>query len=540
MSQLPIPLLKILKYLSMKKILLSVLVLASMQVNAQSLSGILDPGFEYPNATNQPIYDIDVQSNGKILICQNPTAKRLNADGSVDNTFTPAFSGKQMIIHPNGSIYSFGTLTRRLTSTGADSGEIGMNFTGGEGIKTAVLAENGSMILAGKMTTFAYANQPLDQSTFTVNILKISEDLMWFPGYSPGTGFNNDVETLAYDEASGKLYVGGRFTSFDGTPANYLCRLNADGTLDATFDVGTGANDWVRNITILEDGRILVVGKFTEFNGTAVQCKIALTSTGEIDATFVSPASTVSQDIFSALQSENGNIIMAGSLVNNYRIVMTDVNGNTVNNNTFNPNTCQTDMSIYTLAQPEPGKLLIGGWFNTVNNVDRKNLAQLFICEENLSNVVMFDGTTLTAEATGANYQWFLVDNSTETETPVEGATSQTFTPTNPGYYYVQITSGNCYRNSILMNLSNLGLNQFEKTTFSIFPNPANDLVTFNNLSIGSTLQFTDMTGKTVLETIVSTEEMNIDLTPMNNGVYFIQVMNNSKITGAKKLIINK
>jgi len=524
----------------MKKILLPIFIVASMHAYSQSLSGILDTGFEYPNATNQPIYDVDVQSNGKILICQNPTAKRLNADGSIDNTFVPAFSGTQMIIHPNGSIYSFGTLTRRLTSTGADSGEIGMNFTGGPGIKTAVLAENGSMILAGKMTTFAYANQPLDQQTFTVNILKISEDLMWFPGYSPGTGFNNDVETLAYDEASGKLYVGGQFTSFNGTTANYICRLNADGTLDATFDVGTGANDMVRGITILEDGRILVVGKFTEFNGTAVQCKVALTSTGEIDATFVSPTSTVSQDIYTALQLENGNILMAGSLVNNYRIVMTDVNGNTVNNNTFNPNTCQTDMSIYTLTQPEPGKLLIGGWFNSVNNVDRKNIAQLFICEENLSNVVTFDGTTLTAEATGATYQWFSVDNSTETETPVASATNQTFTPTTPGYYYVQITSGNCYTNSIMMNLSNLDLNETVKNAVGVFPNPAKEMVTINNLKIGSTLQLTDMTGKTVYETIVSTVEMTIDLNSITNGMYFVQTLNHTEITSAKKLVVNK
>jgi hypothetical protein len=521
----------------MKKLLLSVIVLSTLQIKAQSLSGTLDSSFEYPNATNQPIYDVDVQSNGKILISQNPTSKRLNADGSVDNTFVPAFSGTQMIIHPNGSIYSFGSLTRRLTSTGADAGDIGMNFTGG-GIKAAVLAENGSMILAGKMTTFAYANQPLDQQPFTVNILKISEDLMWFPGYSPGTGFNNDVETLEYDAASGKLYVGGQFTSFNGTAANYICRLNADGTLDATFDVGTGVNDMVRDITILEDGRILVVGKFTEFDGTAVQCKVVLSNTGTIDPTFISPASTVSQDIYTALQLANGNIIMAGSLVNNYRIVMTDVNGNTVNNNTFNPNNCQTDMSIYNLTQPEPGKLLIGGWFNTVNSIDRKNLAQLFVCEENLSNVVTFDGSTLTAETAGATYQWILVDNSTETETPIAGATNQTFTPTTPGYYYAQITSGNCFTRSNQMNLSSLDLNENEIATFSIYPNPALDQVTISNIEAGSTITLMDVSGKSVSQQLSNSTSVKLQTSELTSGVYFVRVMNNNGISGTQKLLI--
>jgi hypothetical protein len=81
-----------------------------------------------------------------------------------------------------------------------------------------------------------------------------------------------------------------------------------------------------------------------------------------------------------------------------------------------------------------------------------------------------------------------------------------------------------------------------EQTTnnYNIFPNPANELVTLNNLTIGSTLQITDMTGKTILETIVSTEEMSMDLAPMNNGIYFIQLTTNSETTRAEKLVINK
>jgi hypothetical protein len=48
------------------------------------------------------------------------------------------------------------------------------------------------------------------------------------------------------------------------------------------------------------------------------------------------------------------------------------------------------------------------------------------------------------------------------------------------------------------------------------------------------------MTGKTVFKTLVSSEEMNIDLNTLNNGIYFVQLMNNSAISNSKKLVINK
>jgi hypothetical protein len=73
-----------------------------------------------------------------------------------------------------------------------------------------------------------------------------------------------------------------------------------------------------------------------------------------------------------------------------------------------------------------------------------------------------------------------------------------------------------------------------------VYPNPAKTNIALNNLTIGSALQIIDITGKTVLETIVSSSEMTIDLNMVNNGVYFVQMMNNSEITASKKLVVNK
>ena len=37
-------------------------------------------------------------------------------------------------------------------------------------------------------------------------------------------------------QADGKILVGGCFTSIGGQARNYIARLNADGTVDATFN----------------------------------------------------------------------------------------------------------------------------------------------------------------------------------------------------------------------------------------------------------------------------------------------------------------
>jgi hypothetical protein len=54
-----------------------------------------------------------------------------------------------------------------------------------------------------------------------------------------GTGFNGPVYSLAVT-SGGKVYASGRFTQYNGVSAVGIARLNANGTLDSTFSVGTG------------------------------------------------------------------------------------------------------------------------------------------------------------------------------------------------------------------------------------------------------------------------------------------------------------
>ena len=41
-------------------------------------------------------------------------------------------------------------------------------------------------------------------------------------------------------QTNGKIIVGGEFTLYNGTSINRIVRLNSDGSIDNTFNIGTG------------------------------------------------------------------------------------------------------------------------------------------------------------------------------------------------------------------------------------------------------------------------------------------------------------
>src|SRR5438045_1972734 len=87
------------------------------------------------------------------------------------------------------------------------------------------------------------------------------------PSFNSGHSVNDAVQATAV-QPNGKIIIGGLFTSFDGTVCNHIARLKPDGSLDANFNSGTGANSDVNAIAVQPDGRIIIAGDFTSFAGT--------------------------------------------------------------------------------------------------------------------------------------------------------------------------------------------------------------------------------------------------------------------------------
>src|SRR5690606_16708779 len=81
-------------------------------------------------------------------------------------------------------------------------------------------------------------------------------------------------------QLDGKIIVGRQ------EEAPYLYRYNADGSVDNTFDIGTGINESVSSIVTQPDGKVLVGGNFTEFNGQPQNRILRLNIDGSLDTTF--------------------------------------------------------------------------------------------------------------------------------------------------------------------------------------------------------------------------------------------------------------
>ena len=79
----------------------------------------------------------------------------------------------------------------------------------------------------------------------------------------------------------------------------------------------------------------------------------------------------------------------------------------------------------------------------------------------------------------------------------------------------------------------------FGINNLSVYPNPAQDFMTVGNIPIGSTLNITDITGKTVYSSLIKSEQMTISTADFVNGIYIIQVAYNGALTN-KKLVISK
>ncbi len=96
--------------------------------------------------------------------------------------------------------------------------------------------------------------------------------------------------------------------------------------------------------------------------------------------------------------------------------------------------------------------------------------------------------------ASAPSYQWYL------NGTPISGATSQTYAPTQDGWYSVWVYNGSCPASStpFFVSLTALNENQKSISTLKIHPNPtANNLnFTFENLDLNTEFEIYNLLGQ--------------------------------------------
>ena len=137
-------------------------------------------------------------------------------------------------------------------------------------------------------------------------VIRLNPDGTKDETFNIGTGFDNSIEEISFDKVNQKIYVGGYFTTFNGSTQNYLVRLNADGSKDTSFDIGSGANVTIFGLYYDKTNqKIYVGGNFTSFNGATQNRLIRLNYNGTKDTTF--NIGTGFNDAVRALYYDNTN-----------------------------------------------------------------------------------------------------------------------------------------------------------------------------------------------------------------------------------------
>lgn len=107
--------------------------------------------------------------------------------------------------------------------------------------------------------------------------------------FDPGFGPNDEVHSVA-TQADGKVLIGGFFESIGLTTRFAIARLNGDGSVDTSFDPGSGANGGVLSVATQADGKVLIGCNFTQVNGVTRHQIARFKGDGET-AAFSTPAS---------------------------------------------------------------------------------------------------------------------------------------------------------------------------------------------------------------------------------------------------------
>ena len=186
-------------------------------------------------------------------------------------------------------------------------------------------------------------------------------------------------------QPDGKILIAGNFTEYNGTAVNGIARLNPDGSLDTSFNQGGAgtAEGGVGVIVFQPDGKILIAGSFTKYNGYNRRNIARLNPDGTLDTTFSSGTGVSGGGISAIAIQSDGKILIAGSFTEyngkyKYRIARlnpdgTDAGGNyTGGNYAFIQNNGVSSI----LIQPDE-KILIAGSFTICNNTGKRNIARL-------------------------------------------------------------------------------------------------------------------------------------------------------------------
>ena len=466
----------------MKKIYLTIVTILIGFNALQAQPGTLDTAFLNGGAgpggvSDNIIYDIKVLDDNKILVgghftSFNGTAQtmliRLDSNGVLDNTFslpstfTSAHYLHAMAVQPDGKIVVGGSSSVNLIRLNADGSADNTfpHLLNGEIVRTIALQADGKILAGGSFYKGIHRYHPdgtLD-STFNNGGAGIAN-------YSATVGIKSIVV-----QPDGKILVGGNFIKYNGdTQKKYFIRLNTDGSVDSTFNTGTGVGGFINDIALYPDGKIVIVGDFSQYNG-ASRYRVAIANPdGSVDATFNPAAFTsyasisgANMSVYTTLLQPDGRIIIGGTFDkynNNSRRGIARINTDGSLDNTFNVGTGLQggNGEAFSLALQPDGKVIVGGLFDSYNNTLRES--------------------------------------------------------------FIRINGG---------GTAPTGIEEFSQHTITVYPNPANDLL-YVDYNGSVDIAIADYTGRLVYTQAKASTSESIDISSLSKGMYIITIQNKTE-----------
>ncbi|RYE00651.1 MAG: hypothetical protein EOP50_03405 [Sphingobacteriales bacterium] len=140
-------------------------------------------------------------------------------------------------------------------------------------------------------------------------------------------GFNSTVSSVHVYK--GKIYVGGFFTQYRGNNSGRLARLNADGSYDASFAVGTGFTASsgtalctqgyeAKSLVFMSNDKVIVGGNFTAYQGNTAYRIARLNTDGSYDASCIT-GTGFDQCIAKLAWQGTDDSLLAGGFFNSFR-----------------------------------------------------------------------------------------------------------------------------------------------------------------------------------------------------------------------------
>ena len=365
-------------------------------------AGIDDNTFNIGTGFNNAFFtrsinQITLQSDGKILVgggfstysgVTRNAIIRLNTGGTIDNTFTIGSGLNQVpnsiVVQPDnkilvgGGFSTYSGVTRNFIVRLNTGGTIDNTFTIGTGfdaiVYSIILQPDNKILVGGSFSTYSGVTRN--------NIIRLNTGGTIDNTFNIGTGFSGGFFSSVYAmrlQPDNKILVGGSFSTYSGVTCGSIIRLNTGGTIDNTFTIGSGFDGgFVLSIVVQPDNKILVGGNFSSYSGVTHNNIIRLNSNGTVDNTF-NTGTGFTGGVASMILQSDGKILIGGSF-NSYNGVLSDyiirLNPDGSVDDTF-PTGSVFDGSIGSIVIQPDKKILVGGTFSNFKTTNKNGIVRL-------------------------------------------------------------------------------------------------------------------------------------------------------------------